>query len=49
MNDWTLVADKGFGDAMNRNVMSTGVFKNHLYIAVTKELPLALFAHSALI
>ena len=44
MNDWTLVADKGFGDAMNRNVMSTGVFRNHLYIAVTKELPLALFA-----
>ncbi len=44
MNDWVLIADKGFGDVMNRNVMSSGVFKNHLYIAVTKVLPLSLFA-----
>lgn len=43
-NDWTLVADKGFGDAANKNVMSTGVFKNHLYIAVTKILQVSLFA-----
>ena len=43
-NDWTLVADKGFGDQANRNIMSSGVFKDHLYLAVTKELPLSLFA-----
>lgn len=42
-NDWTLVADKGFGDSLNMNIMSTGVFKNHLYAAVTKQLPLSLF------
>jgi len=42
-NDWILVADKGFGDSANLNVMSSGVFKNHLYIAVTKRLPLSLF------
>ena len=43
-NDWTLVADKGFGDYANKNVMSTGVFKNHLYIAVTKLIPISLYA-----
>lgn len=43
-NGWTLVADKGFGDKANRNIMSSGVFKDHLYLAVTKELPLSLFA-----
>ena len=43
-NDWMLVADAGFGDRANRNIMSCGVFKNYLYIAVTKVIPLALFA-----
>lgn len=42
-NDWSLVGDKGFGDSKNLDVMSSGVFKNHLYIAVTKALPLSLF------
>lgn len=42
-NDWTLVGDKGFGDTLNSSVMSTGVYKDYLYIAVTKKLPLALF------
>lgn len=42
-NDWTLVAYKGFGDALNTNIMSTGVFKDHLYVAVTKRFPLSLF------
>lgn len=42
-NDWTLVGDKGFGDSLNSNVMSAGLFKNYLYVAVTKKLPLALF------
>ena len=43
-NDWTLVADKGFGDSANKNIMSTGIFKNHLYIAVTKLMPFSLYA-----
>lgn len=43
-NNWTLVADKGFGDSANKNIMSTGIFKNYLYIAVTKILPLSLLA-----
>lgn len=42
-NNWTLVADKGFGDAANKNIMSSGIFKDSLYIAVTKLLPLSLF------
>lgn len=42
-NDWTLVADKGFGDSLNTNIMSTGVFKDYLYVAVTKKFPLSLF------
>lgn len=44
MNDWTLVGDAGFGDAMNREIMSMGTFKNHLYVALTKTFPLVLFA-----
>lgn len=43
-NDWTLVADKGFGDQANQNIMSSGIFKDHLYLAVTKQLPFSLFA-----
>lgn len=43
-NDWTLVADKGFGDYANKNIMSSGVFKNHLYLAVTKLMPFSLYA-----
>lgn len=42
-NHWTLIADKGFGDSLNKNVMSTGVFKDKLYVAVTKMFPLVLF------
>lgn len=42
-NNWTLISDKGFGDKLNRNVMSSGVFKDHLYIAVTKKIPLSLY------
>ena len=42
-NDWTLVANKGFGDALNTNIMSTGLFKDYLYVAVTKKFPLSLF------
>lgn len=42
-NKWVKVADKGFGDSMNSNIMSTGQFKEHLYVAVTKQIPLALF------
>ena len=42
-NQWTLIGDKGFGDTMNSDVMSTGIFKNHLYAAITKKFPLSLF------
>lgn len=42
MNEWTLVVDKGFGDAMNANSISIGSFKNHLYVASVKKIPLAL-------
>lgn len=42
-NKWVKIADKGFGDSMNSNIMSTGKFKNHLYVAVTKKIPLSLF------
>lgn len=42
-NDWTLVADKGFGDSANKNIMSSGIFKNYLYIAVTKLIPLSFY------
>lgn len=42
-NQWTLVGDKGFGDSLNYSTLSTGIFKGHLYVALTKKLPLALF------
>lgn len=42
-NSWTLISDKGFGDNLNKHVMSGGIFKDSLYIAVTKQFPLSLF------
>ena len=42
-NQWTLIGDRGFGDSLNSNTLSTGVFNGHLYAALTKKLPLALF------
>ncbi|MDO5516786.1 MAG: hypothetical protein Q4F66_04475 [Clostridium sp.] len=42
-NQWTLIGDKGFGDSLNSNIMSTGIFKNHMYAAITKKFPLVLF------
>ena len=41
-NDWTLVADKGFGDALNDNAMAVGVYKDYLYVTATKKFPLTL-------
>lgn len=41
MNDWTLIVDKGFGDPANVYTLSIGVFKDHLYVSGTKELPLS--------
>lgn len=41
VNDWTLVVDNGFGNEDNVYSLSMGVFKNHLYVSGTKELPLA--------
>lgn len=43
-NNWTIVADKGFGDSLNSSIMSSGIFKDHLYVAVTKKVPFALMA-----
>lgn len=42
-NHWSKVADKGFGDSLNTSIMSSDVFKDYLYIAVSKKLPFALF------
>lgn len=41
VDDWTLVVDNGFGDEDNVYSLSMGVFKKHLYVSGTKELPLA--------
>ncbi len=41
VNDWTLVVDNGFGDSDNVICLSIGIFKNHLYVSGTKELPLS--------
>lgn len=41
LNDWTLIVDKGFGDAANKYTLSIGVYKNYLYVSGTKQLPLA--------
>lgn len=43
MNEWTLIVDKGFGDTANKYSLSIGVFKDHLYVSGTKQLPLAWF------
>ncbi len=40
LNDWTLVADKGFGDSLNKNAMAVAVYDDYLYITATKEIPL---------
>ncbi len=42
LNQWTLVGNKGFGDIANSKIMSTGLYNNYLYAAITKPLPLAL-------
>ena len=42
-NQWTLIGDRGFGDSLNSSTLSTGVYNGHLYAALTKKLPLALF------
>ncbi|MCX7746203.1 MAG: hypothetical protein N2645_04830 [Clostridia bacterium] len=41
LNDWTLIVDKGFGDSANKYTLSMGVFKDHVYVSGTKELPLS--------
>lgn len=41
LNKWTLIVDKGFGDPHNVYSLSIGVFKNHLYVSGTKQLPLS--------
>ncbi len=41
LNDWTLVADKGFGNPANQFTLGIGVFNDHLYVSATKPLPLA--------
>ena len=40
LNDWTLVADKGFGDSLNKNAMAVTVYDDYLYISATKNIPL---------
>jgi hypothetical protein len=41
LNDWTLIVDKGFGDPANVYTLAMGVFKEHLYVSGTKDLPLS--------
>lgn len=41
LNKWTLIVDKGFGDPLNKYSLSIGVFRDHLYVSGTKQLPLA--------
>ena len=43
LNEWTLIVDQGFGDPANKYTLSMGVFKDHLYVSGTKELPLSWF------
>lgn len=40
LNDWTLVADKGFGDSLNKNAMAVTIYDDYLYISATKKIPL---------
>lgn len=41
MNDWKLIVDKGFGNPDNVYVLAMGVFKDHVYVSGTKDLPLS--------
>ncbi|WP_139904736.1 hypothetical protein [Clostridium thermarum] len=41
LNDWTLIADRGFGNPANVYTLAMGVFRNYLYVSATKELPLS--------
>ena len=41
INDWTLIVDKGFGDAENQYSLSIGVFNDHLYVSGTKPPPIS--------
>lgn len=43
-NKWIQVGMDGFFDRANTNIVSTGVYKNHLYVSCSKILPLALLA-----
>ncbi|MEA4925284.1 MAG: hypothetical protein VB084_08240 [Syntrophomonadaceae bacterium] len=42
-NEWTLIVDQGFGDPANVYTLAIGVFRDHLYVSGTKELPLSWF------
>lgn len=41
LNDWTMIVDNGFGDPANVYVLAMGVFKEHVYVSGTKDLPLS--------
>lgn len=41
MNDWTLIADKGFGDSENKHSLSIGTYEDYLYVSGIKRLPLS--------
>lgn len=43
-NEWVKIGNSGFYDRANSNIIASYVFKNHLYISCTKNLPLSLFA-----
>lgn len=43
-NEWIKIGNSGFYDKANSNIISSQVFKNHLYISCTKSLPLSLLA-----
>jgi hypothetical protein len=43
LNDWTLIVGQGFGDPANVYTLAMGVFKDHLYVSGTKQLPLSWF------
>lgn len=43
INDWILIADKGFGDKSKTYPLSVGVFKDHLYVSATTSLPKGFF------
>lgn len=39
LNEWVMIADKGFGDESNTWSLSMSVFRDHLYLSATTELP----------